>query len=59
LVFYKKSFPALRKKHKDMDVTDIAKRIGQNWKELSAEERAKYAVEAQQLRADGKKNSMQ
>jgi hypothetical protein len=52
MLFYQDSVPKLRKAHKDIDVTGMAKRVSANWKELSALEKAKYKEKAKKLRAN-------
>ena len=50
LVFYRERYPQVRVKHKDMEVTGIAKLISSEWKSLSVEEKEKYKKLAAKLR---------
>jgi hypothetical protein len=50
LVFYKQRFPQVRKKNTNMEVTGIAKILGQEWRALSPAEKDEFKQKAAQQR---------
>ena len=42
LEFYREQYPDFRKEHQDMQVTDIAREMGKQWKALSAPQQQIY-----------------
>jgi hypothetical protein len=50
LVFYNERFPQLKMKEKDTPVTEIAKRLGVEWRALTDDEKAGYKKQASEQR---------